>query len=286
VITLGEGRTPLLRAPRLSARLGVELWLKWEGANPTGSFKDRGMSVAVTKAYEDGAKRIVCASTGNTAASCAAYAARAGLEAVIVVVAGGAASSKLVQVRAVGARIVEVEGTFSDAYAEAERLGSEEGTVLVNSTNPHRIEGQKSAAFEILEQLGGMPDVLALPYGGGGNTKAYARGFQEAAGALPRFHPTQAADRAGTLASAIRIVDPIHKADVEDALQRSGGSIVTVTDDEITDAWRTLGHEEGVFCEPASAAGIAGIPKAAKPGERVVCVVTGHGLKDPAAVAA
>jgi threonine synthase len=286
VITLGEGRTPLLRAPRLSARLGVELWLKWEGANPTGSFKDRGMSVAVTKAYEDGAKRLVCASTGNTAASCAAYAARAGLEAVIVVVAGGAASSKLVQVRAVGARIVEVEGTFSDAYAEAERLGSEEGTVLVNSTNPHRIEGQKSAAFEILEQLGGMPDVLALPYGGGGNTKAYARGFQEAAGALPRFHPTQAADRAGTLASAIRIVDPIHKAEVEDALTRSGGSIVTVTDDEIVEAWRTLGHEEGVFCEPASAAGIAGIPKSAKPGERVVCVVTGHGLKDPAAVAA
>jgi threonine synthase len=286
VITLGEGRTPLLRAPRLSARLGVELWLKWEGANPTGSFKDRGMSVAVTKAYEDGAKRLVCASTGNTAASCAAYAARAGLEAVIVVVAGGAASSKLVQVRAVGARIVEVKGTFSDAYAEAERLGSEEGTVLVNSTNPHRIEGQKSAAFEILEQLGGMPDVLALPYGGGGNTKAYARGFQEAAGALPRFHPTQAADRAGTLASAIRIVDPIHKAEVEDALTRSGGSIVTVTDDEIIEAWRTLGREEGVFCEPASAAGIAGIPKSAQPGERVVCVVTGHGLKDPAAVAA
>jgi threonine synthase len=286
VITLGEGGTPLLRAPRLSERFGVELWLKWEGANPTGSFKDRGMSVAVTKAFEGGAKRLVCASTGNTAASCAAYAARAGMEAVIVVVAGAAASSKLVQVRAVGARIVEVVGTFSDAYAEAERLGSEDGTVLVNSTNPHRIEGQKTAAFEILEQLGGLPDVLALPYGGGGNTKAYARGFQEAAGTLPRFHPTQAENRAGTLASAIRIVDPIHKAEVADALERSGGSIVTVTDDEIREAWRLLGHEEGVFCEPASAAGIAGLKHAAKEGERVVCVVTGHGLKDPEAVAA
>jgi threonine synthase len=286
VITLGEGRTPLLRAPRLSERFGVELWLKWEGANPTGSFKDRGMSVAVTKACEDGATRLVCASTGNTAASCAAYAARAGLEAVIVVAAGAAASSKLVQVRAVGARIVEVDGSFSDAYAEAERLASENGTVLVNSTNPHRIEGQKTAALEILDQLGGMPDVLTLPYGGGGNTKAYARGFEEGAGALPRIHPVQAADRKGTVASAIRIVDPIHKAEVEDAIERSGGSVVTVTDDEIREAWRLLGHEEGLFCEPASAAGIAGLSQSSRAGERVVCVVTGHGLKDPQAVAA
>jgi threonine synthase len=285
VITLGEGHTPLLSAPRLSERFGVELWLKWEGANPTGSFKDRGMSVAVTKALEDGATRLVCASTGNTAASCAAYAARAGLEAVIVVVAGAAASSKLVQVRAVGARIVEVEGTFSDAYAEAERLASENGTVLVNSTNPHRIEGQKSAATEIVEQLGGVPDVLTLPYGGGGNTKAYARGFEEGAG-LPRLHPVQAADRADTVASAIRIIEPIHRAEAEAAVERSGGSIVTVTDDQIRDAWRLIGHEEGLFCEPASAAGIAGLPQSARPGERVVCVVTGHGLKDPQAVAA
>ncbi len=284
-VTLGEGNTPLLQAPRLSERLGVELWLKWEGANPTGSFKDRGMSVAVTKAVEDGAHAVVCASTGNTAASCAAYAARAGLEAIIVVVGGGAASSKLVQVRAVGGRIVEVEGTFSDAYAHAEELAAEDGHVLVNSTNPHRIEGQKTAAFEIVEQLGGLPDVLTLPYGGGGNTRAYARGFMEAAGALPRLHPVEASHRADTLASAIRIVDPIHRAEVEEALERSGGSVVTVDDVEIVRAWRALGHEEGLFCEPASAAGIAGLERgSAAQGERVVCVVTGHGLKDPAAV--
>ncbi len=284
-VTLGEGNTPLLQAPRLSERLGVELWLKWEGANPTGSFKDRGMSVAVTKAVEDGAHAVVCASTGNTAASCAAYAARAGLEAIIVVVGGGAASSKLVQVRAVGGRIVEVEGTFSDAYAHAEELAAEDGHVLVNSTNPYRIEGQKTAAFEIVEQLGGLPDVLTLPYGGGGNTRAYARGFMEAAGALPRLHPVEASHRADTLASAIRIVDPIHRAEVEEALERSGGSVVTVDDVEIVRAWRALGHEEGLFCEPASAAGIAGLERgSAAQGERVVCVVTGHGLKDPAAV--
>jgi len=284
-VTLGEGNTPLLQAPRLSERLGVELWLKWEGANPTGSFKDRGMSVAVTKAVEDGAHAVVCASTGNTAASCAAYAARAGLEAIIVVVGGGAASSKLVQVRAVGGRIVEVDGTFSDAYAHAEELAAEDGHVLVISTNPHRIEGQKTAAFEIVEQLGGLPDVLTLPYGGGGNTRAYARGFMEAAGALPRLHPVEASHRADTLASAIRIVDPIHRAEVEEALERSGGSVVTVDDVEIVRAWRALGHEEGLFCEPASAAGIAGLERgSAAQGERVVCVVTGHGLKDPAAV--
>jgi len=284
-ISLGEGNTPLLHAPRLSERLGVELWLKWEGANPTGSFKDRGMSVAVTKAVEEGARAIVCASTGNTAASCAAYAARAGLEAVIVVVAGGAASSKLVQVRAVGGRIVEVDGAFSDAYAHAEELAAQDGHVLVNSTNPNRIEGQKSAAFEILEQLGDLPDVLTLPYGGGGNTKAYARGFLERAGKLPRLHPVQASQRADTLASAIRIVEPIHRAEVETALEQSGGSVVTVDDVEIVRAWRALGHEEGLFCEPASAAGIAGLERgSAAQGERVVCVVTGHGLKDPDAV--
>jgi threonine synthase len=286
-VTLGEGATPLLHAPRLSARYGADVWLKWEGANPTGSFKDRGMTVAVTRAVERGARRVVCASTGNTAASCAAYAARAGLEAVIVVVAGAAASSKLVQVRAVGGRIVEVEGTFSDAFAEAERLGAEDGTVVVNSTNPDRIEGQMTAAFEILEQLGGLPDVLTLPYGGGGNTKAYARGFEQAAGRLPRLHPVQAANRADTIASAIRIVEPVHRAEAEDAVARSGGAVLTVDDAEIAQAQRLLGTEEGLFCEPASAAGVAGLAHgSARQGERVVCVVTGHGLKDPAAVAA
>jgi threonine synthase len=277
-VTLGEGNTPLLRAPRLSARFGVDLWLKWEGANPTGSFKDRGMSVAVTRALADGAHTLVCASTGNTAASCAAYAARAGLRAVIVVVRGAAAGPKLSQVRAVGGEIVEVEGTFSDAFAHAESLGELDGHVVVNSTNPHRIEGQKTAAVEILEQLGGKPDVLTLPYGGGGNTRAYALGFGEQ---LPRLHPVQAVDRARTFASAIRIVEPVHRADAEAAVARSGGAIETVDDEQIAAARELLGREEGLYCEPASAAGIAALDRSARAGERVVCVVTGHGLKDP-----
>jgi threonine synthase len=276
-VTLGEGRTPLLEAPRLSARYGIELWLKWEGANPTGSFKDRGMSLAATRAVEDGAHTLVCASTGNTAASCAAYAARAGLRSTIVVVRGAAAGPKLAQVRAVGGEIIEVDGTFSDAFAHAEQLASEAGHVLVNSTNPHRIEGQKSAALEIVEALGSPPDVLTLPYGGGGNTRAYALGFGDR---LPRFHPVQAADRADTVASAIRIVEPVHRRDVEEIAARTGGSIVTVDDEQIVAARDLLGREEGVFCEPASAAGVAGLEQGtASNGERVVCVVTGHGLK-------
>jgi threonine synthase len=278
MVTLGEGHTPLLHAPRLSERFGVELWLKWEGANPTGSFKDRGMTVAVTRAVEEGAHTLVCASTGNTAASCAAYAARAGLRAVIVVVRGAAAGPKLSQVRAVGGEIVEVEGTFTDAFAHAEELGSQPGVVVVNSTNPHRIEGQKSAAVEILEQLGGKPDMLTLPYGGGGNTRAYALGFGEQ---LPRLHPVQSADRARTVASAIRIVEPVHRADAEAAVARSGGAIETVDDEQIAAARGLLGRDEGLYCEPASAAGIAALDRSARPGERVVCVVTGHGLKDP-----
>jgi threonine synthase len=283
-VTLGEGNTPLLHAPRLSERFGVDLWIKWEGANPTGSFKDRGMSVAVTRAVERGATGVICASTGNTAASASAYAARAGIEATIVVAGGAAASSKLVQVRAVGGRILEIDGTFGDAYDEASRLAVN-GVVHVNSTNDDRIEGQKTAAFEILEQLGGLPDVLLLPYGGGGNTKAYARGFQEAAGALPRFHPTEAERRADTVASAIRIVSPNHRDEVAGVLERSGGSVVTVNDEELIAAWRLIGSEEGLFCEPASAAGIAALEQGvATSGERVVCVVTGHGLKDPDAV--
>ena len=285
-LTLGEGLTPLLEAPRLSERLGVELWLKWEGANPTGSFKDRGMSVAVARAAERGATGVVCASTGNTAASAAAYAARAGLEAVIVVSAGAAASSKLVQVLAVGARIVEVPGDFSEAYATALELADRDGYVLVNSANPDRIEGQKTAAFEVIEQLGRLPDVLTLPYGGGGNTKAYAHGFREAAGKLPRLHPAEAERRADTVASAIRIVDPIHRAEVEQALAQSGGAVVTVGDEDILRAWRSLAREEGLFCEPASASGLAALERgAARAGESVVCVITGHGLKDPDAVA-
>jgi len=279
-ITLGEGNTPLLHSARLSERFGVELWLKFEGTNPTGSFKDRGMAVAVTRAVADGAHTLVCASTGNTAASAAAYAARAGLKAVIVVARGAAAGPKLAQVRAVGGEIVEVDGSFTEAFDHAEELGAQDGFAIVNSTNPHRIEGQKTAAFEILDALGAVPDVLTLPYGGGGNTKAYARGFSER-GVMPRLHPVQAADRANTVASAIRIVEPVHRTEAEQAVAESGGSIFTVDDDAIVAARTLRGAEEGIFCEPASAAGIAALTQSARPGERGVCVVTGHGLKDP-----
>lgn len=284
IVTLGEGSTPLLRSERLSAGLGLELWLKLEGTNPTGSFKDRGMAVAVAKAVEGGARAIVCASTGNTAASAAAYAARAGIAAVVVHAAGGPASSKLAQVRVTGARLIEVGGTFDDAFAAAEEIAEREGAVVVNSTNPDRIEGQKTAAIEIVEELGGPPDMLALPYGGGGNTTAYAKGFLEA-GFEPRLVPVEAADRAGTTASAIRIPTPVHRAEVEEALARCGGAVVSVTDDEIAAAWSSLAREEGVFCEPASAAAVAGLAAVGDiAGSRVVCVLTGHGLKDPEAL--
>jgi len=285
-ITLGEGNTPLLAAPRLGQRFGLDLWLKWEGANPTGSFKDRGMAVATTRALERGIARLVCASTGNTAASCAAYAARAGIEAVIVVPAGAIAASKLVQVRAVGGRIVEIEGSFSDAFAHAEKLAAEPGSTFVNSGGSEdRIEGQMSVAAELAEQLGRVPDVVTLPYGGGGNTRAVARGFEALVGALPRLYPVEAAARLDTIASAIRITEPVHEKWVHEAVQRSGGSILTVSDDEILDAWKELRTLEGVFSEPASAAGIAGLARgSAGDGETVVCIVTGHGLKDPAAV--
>lgn len=286
-ITLGEGNTPLLRAPRLGERYGVEeLWLKWEGANPTGSFKDRGMAVATTRAVERGVTRLVCASTGNTAASAAAYAARAGIEAVIVVPAGAIAASKLVQVRAVGGTIVEIEGSFSDAFAHAEALASEPGSTFVNSGgSDDRIEGQMTVAAEIAEQLGRAPDAVTLPYGGGGNTRAVARGFEELVGTLPALYPVEAARRPDTVASAIRITEPVHEKWVQEAVERSGGSLITVTDEEILDAWKDLRTLEGVFSEPASAAGIAGLAHREHEG-RVVCIVTGHGLKDPAAVGA
>ena len=285
IVTLGEGSTPLLRAERLSAAPGVEVWLKCEGANPTGSFKDRGMALAVAKAVEAGARAIVCASTGNTAASAAAYAARAGIEAIVVHAAGGPASSKLAQVRAAGARLIEVEGTFDDAFAAAEDLAQREGAAVVNSTNPDRIDGQKTAALEIIEELGGPPDVLALPYGGGGNTVAYAKGFLEAGFPTLEIVPVQAADRATTGASAIRIPTPVHRLEVDDALVRRGGTVVSVTDDEIAAAWRSLARAEGIFCEPASAAALAGVDLwGFAKGARVVLVLTGHGLKDPDAL--
>lgn len=284
VVSLGEGSTPLLRAPRLSERLGVELWLKWEGGNPTGSFKDRGMTVAVSKALEEGAGAVVCASTGNTAASAAAYAARAGIPAVILQPAGAVARGKIAQAQAVGARLLEVRGPFEAALEAARELGRRGTHALVNSLNPYRLEGQKTAVFEILEDLGGAPDVLALPYGGGGNTRAYALGFEEAGAGLPPFLAGESSTRPYTMATAIRIAEPAHRAEAEAAVERSGGTIVPLTDEAILAAWRDLAELEGVFCEPASAAGLAALARERpQAGARAVCVITGHGLKDPEA---
>jgi threonine synthase len=283
-LTLGEGGTPLVRSERISERLGVELWFKFEGTNPTGSFKDRGMAVAVAKALEEGAEGIVCASTGNTASSAAAYAARAGVPAVVLTPAGAIAAPKQAQCRAVGARVLEVRGTFDEALRSCQELAGRGIFALVNSLNPHRIEGQKTAVFEIIEQLGRVPDVLALPYGGGGNTCAYAKGFHEE-GASTRIVAGQASERANTIASAIRIAEPAH-AGIVDALVAEGRvQPVSVGDGEITDAWLDVSSHEGIFCEPSSAAGLAALSHVTlEPGSTVVCVLTGHGLKDTAAV--
>jgi threonine synthase len=281
VVTLGEGSTPLLAAPRLSERLGIELYLKWEGANPTGSFKDRGMTVAVSKALEAGATTVVCASTGNTAASAAAYASRAGVRAVVLQPHGAVAAAKVAQAVALGARVVQVRGSFDEALAAARALADRGTHVLVNSLNDHRLEGQKTAAFEIVEDLGGLPALLALPYGGGGNVRAYARGFEEAGVGMPRIVAGEAVERATTIASAIRIADPAHAEQAGEAIRASGGAVVGLADDAILQAWRDLAHEEGVLCEPSSAAGFAALARAGvEPGTRVVCVLTGHGLKD------
>jgi threonine synthase len=279
VITLLEGNTPLLDAPRIAQRAGISrVLLKVEGLNPTGSFKDRGMTMAISIAVERNAKVVICASTGNTSASAAAYAARAGLPAVIVLPAGAVARGKLAQALAVGAELREVEGSFEDANLLARRLAEVEGWVNVNSINPDRIEGQSSAAREIVEQLGDLPDVLALPYGGGGNTRAYVRGFEEAGAGMPRMLTVQSAQRPETFASAIRIIEPVHREQAEAVAE-----VVTVPDAEILEWWRAVAREEGVFCEPASAAGVAGVAQV-RPGGVVVCVLTGHGLKDPDAV--
>ena len=282
VVSLGEGSTPLLRAPRVSARLGADVYLKWEGANPTGSFKDRGMTVAISAALENGTRAVVCASTGNTAASAAAYAARAGLAAVVLQPAGAVATGKLAQALALGARVLEVSGTFGEALDAARALERRGTHTLVNSLNPHRLEGQKTAAFEIVEELGAAPEVLALPYGGGGNLCAYARGFVEAGAGMPRILAGEAAQRSTTAASAIRITEPAHAVEVSAAVRTSGGAVVPLADEDIFEAWRELALEEGVFCEPSSAAGLAALGRnGLEQGMRVVCVITGHGLKDP-----
>jgi len=276
VISLGEGSTPLLRAERLGERLGVELWLKWEASNPTGSYKDRGMTVAVSKAVEDGARAVICASTGNTSAAAAAYAARAGIPAVVLVTEG-AAGGKLVQARALGARVLTVRGSFDCALAAARELADHGAYVLVNSLNPNRIAGQRTAVFEIVEELGGAPDAFLIPYGGGGNTTAYAHALAELGLDVP-LYSIESSDRPRTVASAIRIETPAHA----DSVEASGAQVDAVTDAEIVDAWRDLAEAEGLFCEPSSAAGIAFLHRERSlRGRRVVVTITGHGLKDP-----
>jgi threonine synthase len=292
IVSLGEGATPLVPAPRISELAGAEVWLKLEGANPTGSFKDRGMTCAVSAAVREGAEAVVCASTGNTAASAAAYAARAGLRGAVIVPEGKIATGKLAQALMHGARVIALRGNFDQALELVRELARRHPIALVNSVNEFRIEGQKTAAFELLETLDGELDALCVPVGNAGNITAYWRGFSEA-GASPRMLGFQAAGAAPlvhgapvahpeTVASAIRIGNPARWEDAMNAMTASGGSVRAVTDEQILAAYRLLACSEGVFCEPASAASVAGLlAHGAAGAERVVCVLTGHGLKDP-----
>jgi threonine synthase len=291
VVSLGEGSTPLVPAPRISERAGTEVWLKLEGANPTGSFKDRGMTCAVSAAVREGAEAVVCASTGNTAASAAAYAARGGLRGAVIVPEGKIATGKLAQALVHGARVVALRGNFDQALALVRELVAAHPIALVNSVNPFRLEGQKTAAFEVAEVLPEL-EALFIPVGNAGNITAYWRGFQEA-GLRPRMCGFQAegaaplvlgapVERPETVASAIRIGNPARWEEAMDAMTSSGGQVRAVSDDEILAAWRMLAAEEGVFCEPASAAGVAGLLRyGAGEARQVACVLTGHGLKDP-----
>jgi len=298
VVTLNEGNTPLLAAPRLSERVGAEVFLKIEGANPTGSFKDRGMTMAMSKAAEDGAKAVVCASTGNTSASAAAYAARAGMTCVVLIPAGYIALGKLAQALVHGARVLQVRGNFDVALDIVRDLPRHAPIVVVNSVNPYRIEGQKSGAFEIVDALGDAPDIHCIPVGNAGNITAYWKGYCEyhAAGRstqLPRMLGFQAAGAApivdghpieepDTIATAIRIGNPASWYGAKAAAAESRGAIAKVTDEQILAAYSFLAAEESVFCEAASAASVAGLlATPVPPGSRVVCVLTGHGLKDP-----
>jgi len=298
VVTLLEGGTPLLDAPRLSARVGARVVLKLEGMNPTGSFKDRGMTLAISKAAEEGAEAVICASTGNTSASAAAYAARAGLTCAVLIPDGAIALGKLAQALVHGAKVLQIRGNFDEALAIVRRLGEHAPVTVVNSVNPYRIQGQKTGAFEIVDALGDAPDVHCIPVGNAGNITAYWRGYCEyrqsghstklpkmmgfqAAGAAPivEGHPIEHPE---TIATAIRIGNPASWYGATAAARESGGGVSAVTDDEILDAYRFLAAEESVFCEAASAASVAGLLKVGAPlGATVVCVLTGHGLKDP-----
>jgi threonine synthase len=300
IITLGEGNTPLVRADRVAEAAGLppgSVFLKIEGMNPTGSFKDRGMTLAISKAVESGATGVLCASTGNTSASAAAYAARAGLRCVVFLPKGKVAAGKLSQAVMHGAEIVEVAGNFDEALVMAVEAAKTKGFALVNSSNPFRLEGQKTAAFEILEQLGRAPDNHFIPVGNAGNITAYWRGYTES-GAKPRIFGWQAAGAAPlvsgkpvsnptTLATAIRIGRPVSWDGAVAARDESDGAIDKVTDSEILAAYRLLARREGVFCEPSSAASVAGLLKLGKKGAAprgvTVCVLTGNGLKDPGA---
>lgn len=300
-LTLHEGNTPLIHLEKLSEIWGIELYVKLEGANPTGSFKDRGMVMAVAKAKEEGKSVLVCASTGNTSASAAAYGARAGMRTVVVIPEGRIALGKLAQAKMYGAEILEIKGNFDEALKMVREVGQEAGIALVNSVNPYRLEGQKTIAFEIIDQLGGVPDLLALPVGNAGNISAAWKGFSEyatregtgrpsllgvqAAGAAP-IVLNEIVENPETVATAIRIGNPASWNLALDALTESNGTILAATDEEILEAYQLLASTEGVFAEPASCASIAGIKKqvingSLKKGATVVAVLTGNGLKDP-----
>jgi threonine synthase len=304
IVTLNEGWTPLIKASRIQATLtpGIDVYLKFEGLNPTGSFKDRGMTVAVSKALEDGAKAVICASTGNTSASAAAYAARAAMRAYVIIPEGKIALGKLSQAMLHGATVIQVQGNFDDALSIVREVSDDYPVTLVNSLNPYRIEGQKTAAFEVCDQLGEVPTHHFLPVGNAGNITAYWKGYREyrdrgRIDSLPKMMGFQAEGAAPivrghvvtkpeTIATAIRIGNPASWEQAERARDESGGLIDMVTDDEILQAYRYLAQLEGVFGEPASSASVAGLLKMAqkgvvKAGDRVVCTITGHGLKDP-----
>jgi threonine synthase len=303
VITLHEGNTPLVKSRNLAAAIdpGLELYLKYEGANPTGSFKDRGMTLAISKAVENGANAVICASTGNTSASASAYGARAGLKVYVLIPEGKIAMGKLAQAMVHKATVIQVDGNFDEALTLVKEISERYKLTLVNSINPYRLEGQKTAAFEVCDQMGDAPMYHFLPVGNAGNITAYWRGYKEyharkKIGRLPRMIGFQAAgaapivlghvvEKPRTIATAIRIGNPASWKGALEAAEESGGMIDLVTDDEIMEAYRMVAGLEGIFCEPASAASVAGVIKyhkttGFKDGDVVVCTLTGHGLKD------